>query len=296
MSDKSYLDVGFDYSTDTLSPEEKASVLAWYRELHDHGDLDLSPFARFGVEHDPVGFKALKRHVEALGRTALPVGPMVLLWVYTYTALGNGKGALYEIVAARALGASKAQVLETVHLAALAGGPLALNPLGEIAHEYLLEWRDEEDGRGLDWPDAWAADVDVFRSGIDLNADGLTAAELDLLRAWNRRLYGEVPPSVELAARANAAACKTQQARLEKAVKGAVPAQLIPLLWLHHAAIRQAPIPIRRALRLARSLGVQRDHVESTLFWAAVYGGDVVFEAAVDAAGDVLDAWRSAPT
>ena len=101
---------------------------------------------------------------------------------------------------------------------------------------------------------------------------------------------------VELAARANAAACKTQQARLEKAVKGAVPAQLIPLLWLHHAAIRQAPIPIRRALRLARSLGVQRDHVESTLFWAAVYGGDVVFEAAVDAAGDVLDAWRSAPT
>jgi hypothetical protein len=220
---------------------------------------------------------------------------MVLLWVYTYTALGNGKGALYEIVAARALGASKAQVLETVHLAALAGGPLALNPLGEIAHEYLLEWRDEEDGPGLEWPEGWAADVDVFRSGIDLNADGLAAAELDLLRAWNRRLYGEVPPSVELAARSSPAACKTQQARLEKAVTGAIPAQLIPLLWLHHAAVRQTSIPLRRALQLARSLGVAREYVESTLLWAAVYGGDVVVEAALAAAGDVFDGWRSAP-
>ena len=289
MSDESYLDVGFDYSTDTLSPAEKASVLAWYSELHDHGDLDLSPFARFGVEHDPVGFKALKRHVEALGRTALPVGPMVLLWVYTYTALGNGKGALYEIVAARALGASRAEVLETVQLAALVAGPLGLNPLGEIAHEYMLDWA-AEDGGGLEWPEGWAPDVDRFRSGVDLRADGVTDDELDLLRAWNRRLYGEVPPSVEFAARAHPDAYKTQQARFERAVSGALPAQLIPLLSLHHAAIRLAPIPIRRSLQLARSLGVARPYVESTLFWAAVYGGDVVLEAALDAAGDLLEA------
>jgi hypothetical protein len=265
-------------------------VLAWYSELHDHGDLDLSPFARFGVEHDPVGFKALKRHVEALGRTALPVGPMVLLWVYTYTALGNGKGALYEIVAARALGASKAEVLETVHLAALVAGPLGLNPLGELAHEYMLEW--EDDGRSrLEWPEGWGPDVALFRSGIDLGADGLTDAELELLRAWNRRLYGEVPPSVELAARASPAAYKTQQARVEKAVEGALPAQLIPLLSLHLGAIRQTRVPIRRSLQLARTLGVRRAHVESTLLWAAVYGGDVVLEAALDAGGDLLDGW-----
>jgi hypothetical protein len=296
MSDESYLAVGFDYSTDALSPQEKASVLAWYRDLHDHGELDLSPFARFGVEHDPVGFKALKRHVETLGRTALPVGPMVLLWVHTYAALGNGKGALYEIVAARALGASRPEVLETVHLAALVAGPLGMNPLGEIAHDYLLEWREEDEGAGLEWPAGWAPDVERFRSGIDLNADGLTDEELELLHAWNRRLYGGVPPSVEFAARAHPEAYKTQQARLEKAVSGSIPAQLIPLLGLHLAAIRHARIPIRRSLQLARSLGVAREHVESTLFWSAVYGGDVVLEAALDAAGDLLDDWRSAPT
>jgi hypothetical protein len=296
VTNSTYLSTGLDYSTDTLSVEEKASVLAWYRELHDHGDLDLSPFARFGVEHDPVGFKALKRHVEALGRTALPVGPMVLLWVHTYVALGNGKGALYEIVAARALGASRAEVLETVHLAALVAGPLGLNPLGELAHEYMLEWAEDDSEPGLEWPTGWAPDVERFRSGIDLGVDGLSDEELELLRAWNRRLYGEVPPSVEFAARANPAAYRTQQARLEKAVKGALPAQLIPLLSLHLGAIRQTPIPIRRSVQLARTLGVRREHVESTLFWAAVYGGDVVFEAALEAAGDVLDGWRSAPT
>jgi hypothetical protein len=291
VTNDSYLSTGLDYSTDTLSAEEKASVLAWYRELHDYRDLDLSPFARFGVEHDPVGFKALKRHVEALGRTALPAGPMVLLWVYTYVALGNGKGALYEIVAARALGASRAEVLETVHLAALVAGPLGLNPLGEVAHEYLLEWAAEDTEPGLDWPESWAPDVDRFRSGIDLRADGLTDAELELLRAWNRRLYGEVPPSVEFAARAEPGAYKTQQARLEKAVTGAIPAEMIPLLSLHLGAIRLARIPVRRSIQMARSFGVGRDYVASTLFWAAVYGGDVVFEAALDAAGDLLERW-----
>jgi hypothetical protein len=42
---------------------------------------------------------------------------------------------------------------------------------------------------------------------------------------------------------------------------------------------------------MARSLGVGREDIESTRFWAAVYGGDAVFEAALDAAGDLLAGW-----
>jgi hypothetical protein len=213
----------------------------------------------------------------------------VLLWVYTYTALSNGKGALYEIIAARSLGASRAEVLETIHLSSLVAGPLGMNPLGELAHEYLLAWDADEDAAGLDWPEGWGPDVSFFRSGVDLGRDGLTPEELEQLRAWNLRVYGEVPPSVEFAARADPDAYKTQQARLEKAVTGALPAQAIPLMQLHHAAIRLAPIPIRRAVQTAKALGVGREYVESTLFWAAVYGGDVVFDAALAAAGDVLD-------
>lgn len=289
MSGDSFLETGLDYSTDTFSPEEKASVLAWYRDVHEYGDLDLAPFARFGIEHDPVGFKALRRHVEALGRMPLPVGAAVLMWVYTYAALGNGKGALYEIIAARELGASRAEVMETVHLAALTAGPLGLNPLGEFAHDYLLEWtRDDDRGGRIEWPEGWAPDVQRFRSGIDLGNDGLTPDELELLRQWNLRMYGDVPRSLDVAARAAPEAYKTQQARFEKAVKGALPAQMIPLLLLHLSSIRLWPVPTRRSIQMANSLGVAPEYVVSTLFWAAVYGGDVVLESAVDAAGDLL--------
>jgi hypothetical protein len=38
-------------------------------------------------------------------------------------------------------------------------------------------------------------------------------------------------------------------------------------------------------------LGVRRGEAISTLLWAAIYGGEVVMETAVDAAGDVLENW-----
>ena len=38
-----FLGMGIDLSTDTFTDEEKARTLAWYREYHDHGELDLLP-------------------------------------------------------------------------------------------------------------------------------------------------------------------------------------------------------------------------------------------------------------
>jgi alkylhydroperoxidase/carboxymuconolactone decarboxylase family protein YurZ len=288
-----FLETGLDFADETFSPEEKASVLAWYRDIHDYGDLDLAPFARFLVEHDPVGFKALRRHVESFqprGREiALPVAAGVLMYVYFYVAAGNGKGALYEIIAARALGCSRAEVLETIHLATLVAGPLGVNPLGELAHEYLLEWPEDESS--VVWPEGWAPDPAAFRSGIDHSSDELTEAELELVRAWHRRLHGEVPRHVDFFAAADPVSFKTQQLRVEKAVGGALPAQLIPLLQLVLAAIRLWPQPVRRAVQEARSLGARREHAVATLYWAAVYGGDTVLETAFDAAGDLLESW-----
>jgi hypothetical protein len=70
-----------------------------------------------------------------------------------------------------------------------------------------------------------------------------------------------------------------------------LPAQLVPLLTVHLSAIRLWPTPLRRSLLLSRSLGVRRGEAISTLLWAAIYGGEVVMETAVDAAGDVLENW-----
>lgn len=294
MSDgREFLDPGLDFARDEFTPEEKDAMLAWYRDVHDYGDLDLAPFARFSIEHDPGGFKRLRRHVMTLAEpadgVALPTVAGVLMYVHAYTVMGNGKGALYEVIAVRALGVSKAQVLETIRLAALYGGPLGLNPLGELAMGYLDEWT-EDPPEPVSWPDGWSPNVAVFRSGIDPASDDLGAGELDLVRDWYGRMYGETPPHVEPLARLHPKAFKTQQLRFELAPTGALPAQLVPLLRLHLGAIRQSPSLVRRSVQMARALGVRRHHVVSTLFWAAVYGGDSVLEAAYQAAGDVIDA------
>ena len=36
---KSFLDTGLDFSTDDLSPSERAVLVAWYRENHGAEDL-----------------------------------------------------------------------------------------------------------------------------------------------------------------------------------------------------------------------------------------------------------------
>src|SRR4029077_16084341 len=162
-----FLGIGLDLSTDAFTEEEKERTLAWYREVHDHGDLDLAPFSRFMVEYDPVGFKRLRRHLvtlqDELDGPPLPVAAGVLMFVHTYIVLGMGKGALYEIIAMRELGASRAEIMETVHLAAVFGGPRGINALAEVADEYLGTWSEETESR-VAWPEGWSPDVERFRS------------------------------------------------------------------------------------------------------------------------------------
>ncbi len=206
---------------------------------------------------------------ESIEKASLPLAAALLMFIHTYIVLGMGKGALYEIVTVRDLSVTRAQALETIALAALHGGPRGINALAEVADDYLREWAD----RG------------------DTGSDELLPGELELIRDWYRRTYGDVPAHVELLGRSAPSALKTQRARFETAIRGALPAQLIPLLTLHLSAVRLWPKPLRRAAQTARALGVQRGHVVAALLWAAVYGADVVMETALDAAGDVLDAW-----
>jgi len=291
-----FLGMGIDLSTDAFTDEEKARTLEWYRRYHDHGDLDLAPFARFMVEHDPTGFKRLRRHMialdEELEEPPLPLAAGVLMFVHTYFVLGMGKGALYEIITMRQLGATRAEIMETIALGALHGGPRGINAFAEVGDEYLREWQEDAAAvTRVAWPAHWAPEVEWFRSGIDLAVDELLPGELKLIRDWYRRTLGEVPPQVDFLARVAPRAYKTQRARFETAVKGALPAQMIPLLMLHLSVLRMRPKPIRRSLQLAQALGVRRREVVSTLFWAGVYDADAVMETAFDAAGDLLEAW-----
>jgi hypothetical protein len=287
-----FLDTGLDFSVEEFDPDEKAAMLAWYEDVHNYGGLDLAPFARFWIENDPGGFKRLKRHLltldEAVEGVALPVSVGVLLFVHTYTAIGNGKGAFYEIVAARALGINRREVLEVVRSASLFGGPVGMNPLSEVIGRYFEEWVDDSP-TGSPWPDGWTGDVGRFRSGIDHATNELLPGELDLIVRWHESVYGEVPSHLPRLAVLHPTALKTQLIRQEAIVTGDLPAQVIPLLHLHLAVARMQPTMIRRAVQMARSLGVRRHQVVSALFWASVAGGSLVLEQAYGAIDDILD-------
>jgi hypothetical protein len=291
-TERSFLDTGLDFSTEEFDPEQQAAMLAWYADVHDVGDLDLAPFARFWIKNDPGGFKRLKRHIltleDEIDGVSLPLAAGVLMHVFTYTAIGNGKGALYEVIAARALGASKAEILETVRLAVLASGPSGMNPLGDIAEGYFDEWT-EPDGPPLEWPSGWAPDAGAFRSGIDPSTDELSDDEMARLVAWHERMHGEVPVHVTTLARLHPRAYKTHRLRYELAFTGALPAQLVPLLDLHVAVNRRWPDAARRAVQMAQALDVRRHQVVTTLFWGAASGGEAALERAASAVADQLE-------
>jgi alkylhydroperoxidase/carboxymuconolactone decarboxylase family protein YurZ len=293
-----FLGAGIDFTTDTFTDEEKARTLAWYREHHDVGDLDLSPFARFSIEHDPAWFKRLRRHIFSFDEPGeeppLPLAAGVLMYVHTYFALGMGKGSLYEIVTMRTLGATRAEVLEALAFGAFHGGPRAINAFAEVGDDYLRRWVEPAGtATRVEWPEGWAPDPGRFRSGIDLSSNELLPGELDLIGDWYVRSYGDVPAHVPFLAETAPGALKTQRARFETTIRGALPAQVIPLLALHLHAVSLAPKPLRRAFQLARALGVTRRQAVTALLWAAVYGGDAVMETAFDAAGDVVEAWSA---
>ena len=162
--------------------------------------------------------------------------------------------------------------------------------MAEFADDYLADWPEDE-GAGVAWPEGWAPDPDRLRSGIDLGSDELEPGELELIRGWYERTEGTVPAHVELLAATAPAALKTQRARFETAVRGALPAQLVPLLERapqRNPPLADAPPPLAPARPLARR---GRGEAISTLLWAAIYGGEVVMETAIDAAGDVLESW-----
>jgi len=294
---RSFLDTGLDWKKAAFSPEEKLTLLNWYRENHEQNETShLSKFPAFMIEHDPSGFKGYRRYMIEIDRprdgVSLPQAAHLLMFTYSYIALANEKGTLYVIVNARKLGASRGEVIDTIKLAALAGGPLGMNAAAELTDSYLREWPENSDERGLAWPEGWSANPDALRSGIDLETNTLTASELDSLKAWYRRIHGAVPSHVEALARLHPTALKTQRIRLERALGPTLPAQMVPLLMLQLAALRLWPKPMLRAAQLAKALGVRRHHIVETLFWAGTYADEMVMETAFDTLGDLIQGWE----
>jgi hypothetical protein len=297
--ESSFMETGLDWTVeDRFTTEERDALLDWYSNVHGTGDLSLVAFAPFLIEHMPGAFKRTRRHVQATLEpqegVTLPVIAHLLFNIHSFAAIAFSQGVLYEIIAARHEGASKALVLDVLGYAYLSAGPRGMNAVAELSDDYLRGWPDSEPPpKSIEWPNGWSPDQSLFQAGIDYSTPGLSSEELLAVCRWHERMHGMVPRHVELFGHLHPQAFKLQRIRYETSIGNVMPAQLAPLMTLQLATLRLQPALMRQAMLQARALGVRRHHALQTVLAGLrqMMADMMVLEVAAEAVGDILMGW-----
>jgi hypothetical protein len=300
-----YLSTGQDWSANRFSEAEMARMKGWYADTHGEENLDLVKFLEFWAELRPEALKAYRRCIETVvgpdGFESGLGGCSVFNMLHTYTILAYPQGVVYEIISARSRGATKAEVTDVLSLAWLHSGTVGMNTAATVASDYMLRWDPEEStpgtapaAKGMAYPAGWASDPDAFRSGIDLtDVNTMTDAELKLLEDWHLRVQGVVPEYVSFLARHYPVALKVFRYRYESVITQMVlPKQMIAIMFLHTAAVRQQPDAVRRAAMMAKQFGVTKGQALHCLATDHRYLGDLFVEPAIKSVADMFEDWK----
>jgi hypothetical protein len=293
-----YMEMGLDFESEAFSPEDRNTLLEWYKTDHGLDDLDLVSYMPFLIDHLPGHYKRMRQHVQATmtGRDGvnLPIMAYLLFAIHSYAAINFPKGLHYEILSAHHLGAPKGLVLDVLGYAYLSSGPPGITSAADMSDAFLRDWVDAPDLRPVKWPEGWGPNPAAFRAGIDYSTPDLTAEELQLISEWHQRMHGVVPRHVNLFGRLHPQALKQQRIRYERSIGNVMPAQMAPLLMLQLSTLRFQPDVMRQSIHEARVLGCRRHHVvqtiEAGLRQTAVH--PLYLEQASDAIHDLLAGWE----
>lgn len=289
-------DTELDLATpETIDADEAERLIRWYEENHGDGRIDLTKFVPFLIHHRPAALKRYRGYLQSIQETShLPQAATALLWLHYYMIIGYEKGVEYIVIAAREWGASKREVVDCVHLSFLEAGPLGANAVAGRAADYLDRWSESEPRRVADpWPEDWRPPVaGSYVSGMDLTKPILTQSDFDSLHEWHAARDEAVPEYVEFLAAKAPQILKTLRARFQQAHEGTqLPAQLIPLLHLHTAAIRGNVEEARAAAEDARTQGVRAAHAIGALAFAFLYMSEFRIQRITRSLVDVFSDW-----
>jgi hypothetical protein len=210
----------------------------------------------------------------------------VMANLHYYAVTGYNDGILYEIRLSQFSGATKAEILDLLAVAALHGHPRGTQSVSDSSAEYLRTYKDSpKDGR---WPPGWAFDRHAFDTGVDFSTSEATKQDIEKILDWYQTTIGEVPGYVRMLARLRPNMLKAYRNRYEHAIRDALPKQMLPFALLHWSTMRGFRDGIRENVLLARRLGMTRGQVTDAMFWG-IYGGPEALSLAEDAAGDILD-------
>lgn len=247
----------------------------------------------FALENRP---DILKLHFRQM-RTVFEIpGEGPAMWAPTMSTLHwyicnrHDEGIIHEVRACQQHGASKAQVQEMFALAFSHGGPSGMGVAYNAAFDYLQTYVEPE--QPMKFPVGWEADPEAMRSGIDLTRPEMSATDRENLFGWYEKNIGEVPRSVQLLDKYNPAYLKAWRAKLEGALRGALPKQILPYTMLHYNINRGFRDGIREAALLGRSWGMTQAQVAHAVTFSTGYiaGMDALY-IVDEAIGDLLDDW-----
>jgi alkylhydroperoxidase/carboxymuconolactone decarboxylase family protein YurZ len=265
----------------TMTPSEVEAFKAHYAKQFGtaHQGLD------WWIDQNP---EVLKRY-RLFGSLSLRVEPAVVGHGYIayYAMLGFETGVRYCVHAGQVQGLNKAQSLETIAMAFMYCGPRGMETIARALADYEFVENSESPAR---FPDGWAVDREAFASGLDFSDPELSPKELDLLRDWYRRNYGEIPGYVELLGRYKPELLKGYRNRFENTLYH-LPKQMWPTTQLFYNCLIRQGEGIRENILLARAFGVAKEDVLAVIGNSLVYGEMETAELVQRCAGDVLEAW-----
>jgi alkylhydroperoxidase/carboxymuconolactone decarboxylase family protein YurZ len=240
-------DTKLDYTNlDELSESEAAGLLSWSDNEHGDGTPGLTEFVSFFITHRPRALKLYRAYAQSLHDTGgLPQVIVAILFLRYYMSVGNSNGVLYEVVAARQWGATKAEVLDAIESGFVVSGPFGGNAAAGSS-EYLQNWNADEPRRTANpWPSAWA----------------------------DRRPVDETPSTAELFGRRAPqvwSALLERRLRVNNGIENLPP--IMPVLFdLHRAVADGRPVEAARSAQRAFAAGMTSQELLEIVGFGALY-------------------------
>jgi alkylhydroperoxidase/carboxymuconolactone decarboxylase family protein YurZ len=264
---------------DEMTHAERSELLDWYQAHHGDGKHDLTKFVAFLGTYRPGALKHYRAYAQALHQSGeIPQVVIALLFLHYYMILGNDRGVLYEVVAARRWGATKQEVLDVIELTFLESGPFGLNAVAELSDEYLSQWPDDEPRSVADpWPAAWRDQRgSQGEAGHYVGGPGS--------ESFASRFFSKYVPEIASA----------MTARIDFTLShSTLPPPLLPLFDLHAAVAKALPRSAATAAVAARDQGVTTNQIMATIGFGALYASarslDEVLIAVAEAFEDTTD-------
>lgn len=278
----------FQDGLDVTSPDVTTSEeIAAYRAEYTGTNKGLLDSYEFWLEFRPdvlKRHKARTRHYESAEGPGYPL-VQILAAIHQYTVSGFREGVAYEIRLAQNVGASRADILDTISVAFIHAGHRGMYAAAAYA-EYLRDYREPEVVERF--PAAWSFDASAFESGLDPSSREASDIDIERIRGWYARTIGEIPPYVEFLSQHRPGLLKAYRDRYEHAIRDALPKQMLPYMLLNYNVVRGFADGIRENVLLGQALGMTRAQLIDSICFATLHAGANALDIAHAAAGDIL--------